>query len=86
MAMSDACERPNAQDDRAAANHPTIIEDRDRRVGPSASSSKPLYVLFVTAKALPIPHRRRCPHCGGPLAYVGLIPQHDWPFAPYDTS
>ena len=45
-----------------------------------------VYVLFVTAKALPIPHRRPCPHCGGPLAYVGLIPQHDWPFAPYDTS
>ena len=27
----------NDQDDRAAANHPTIIEDRDRRFGPSAS-------------------------------------------------
>ena len=29
--------RPNAQDDRAAADYPTITEDRARRSGPSAS-------------------------------------------------
>jgi hypothetical protein len=45
-----------------------------------------VYVLWVTAKPLPIAHRSRCPHCGGPLAYVGLISQHDWPFAGFDTS
>ena len=28
----------NATDDRAAANHPAIIEDRDRRSGPSDCS------------------------------------------------
>ena len=45
-----------------------------------------VYVLFVAAKPLPIPHHPPCPHCGGPLSYVGLIPEHDWPFAAYDTS
>ena len=45
-----------------------------------------VYVLFVTAKRLPIPHRPACPDCGEPLSYVGLIPKHDWPFTPYDTS
>ena len=45
-----------------------------------------VYVLFVAAKPLPTPHRPACPHCGGPLGYVGLIPEHDWPSAAYDTS
>jgi hypothetical protein len=45
-----------------------------------------VYVLWVTAKPLPIPHHLPCPHCGGPLSYVGLIPQHDWPLAAFDTS
>lgn len=44
------------------------------------------YVLWVTAKRLPIPHRPTCPHCGGPLSYVGLISQHEWPSTAYDTS
>ena len=45
-----------------------------------------VYVLWVTTKPLPIPHRPACPHCGGPLSYVGLILEHAWPFAAYDTS
>ena len=45
-----------------------------------------VYVLWVTAKPLPIPHRPTCPHCGGPLSYVGMISERDWPFAAYDTS
>ena len=45
-----------------------------------------VFVLWITAKPLPIPHRPSCPHCGGPLSYVGLILQHDWPTAALDTS
>jgi hypothetical protein len=45
-----------------------------------------VYVLWVAAKPLPIPHRPACPHCGGPLTYVGLILEHAWPLAAYDTS
>jgi hypothetical protein len=45
-----------------------------------------VYVLWVTAKPVPIPHHPPCPHCGGPLSYVGLISERDWPFAAYDTS
>jgi hypothetical protein len=45
-----------------------------------------VYVLLVAAKPLPIPYRPACPHCGGPLSYMGMISEHDWPFAAYDTS
>ena len=45
-----------------------------------------VYVLFVAAKPLPIRHRPPCPYCGGPLLFVGLITEHDWPLAAYDTS
>lgn len=45
-----------------------------------------VYVLFVAAKPSPSPHRPPCPHCGGPLSFVGLIKEHDWPFTAYDTS
>ena len=45
-----------------------------------------VYVLSVATKPLPTPHRPPCPHCGGPLSFVGWITEHDWPFAADDTS
>jgi hypothetical protein len=45
-----------------------------------------VYVLFVAAKPLPIPYRPACPRCGGPLSYMGMISEHNWPVAANDTS
>jgi hypothetical protein len=45
-----------------------------------------IYVLLVSAKPVPVPHRPRCPDCGEPLTFIGFIPaQHRSRDAP-DTS
>jgi hypothetical protein len=46
----------------------------------------PVYELLVAAPPRPVPHRPKCPECGGQLACVGFILPRDWPYASYDTS
>jgi hypothetical protein len=45
-----------------------------------------VYVLWVAAQPLPVPHRPSCPQCGAALTFVRFLPAPQAWFAFADTS